>query len=116
MKVGNLGNPRLPTFLLPNKLVLAKRKFHVMEADWTHSLREKLDQHYAWPALYIFKFIVPKGKEEEVKQLFPRHDVKERASKNGNYVSLTIQMMAPSSDAVIEVYVQTSSIEGLVAL
>ena len=87
-----------------------------MEHDWTLSLREKLDQHYAWPALYIFKFIVPKGKEEEVKHLFPRHTVKEKASKNGNYISLTIQMMAPSSDAVIDVYLKTSLIEGLIAL
>ena len=87
-----------------------------METDWTLSLREKLDQHYAWPALYIFKFIVPNGKEGAVKELFPRHDVKEKASKNGNYISLTIQMMAPSSDAVIEVYMKTSTIEGLIAL
>jgi uncharacterized protein len=87
-----------------------------METDWKISLREKLEQHYAWPALYIFKFIVPTGKEEEVKQLFPHHDVKEKASKNGNYISLTIQMLAPSSDSVIDVYVKTSAIEGLIAL
>ncbi len=87
-----------------------------MDTDWTLSLREKLDQHYAWPALYVFKFIVPKGKEEAVKQIFPAHEVKEKASKNGNYISLTIQMMAPSSDVVIEVYMKTSTIEGLIAL
>ncbi|MEK6783016.1 MAG: DUF493 family protein [Bacteroidota bacterium] len=87
-----------------------------METDWTNSLREKLDQYYAWPALYIFKFVVPKGKEEEVKYLFPRHTVKEKASKNGNYISLTIQMMMPSSEDVIEVYRKTAVIEGLIAL
>jgi uncharacterized protein len=84
--------------------------------DWTQSLREKLEQHYAWPALYIFKFIVPTGKEEEVKKLFPLHTATEKVSKNGNYTSLTIQIMAPSSDAVIEVYLKTSEIEGLIAL
>jgi putative lipoic acid-binding regulatory protein len=84
--------------------------------DWTKSLREKLDQHYAWPALYIFKFIVPNGKEDAVKQLFPLHTVTKKVSKNGNYSSLTIQMMAPSSDTVIEVYLKTSEIEGLIAL
>jgi putative lipoic acid-binding regulatory protein len=89
---------------------------HSKETDWTKSLREKLDQHYAWPALYIFKFIVPKGKADEVKQLFPFHTVTEKVSKNGNYTSLTIQMMAPSSDTVIEVYLKTSEIEGLIAL
>ncbi|MBK5279335.1 MAG: DUF493 domain-containing protein [Bacteroidia bacterium] len=87
-----------------------------MDTDWTQSLREKLDKHYAWPALYIFKFIVPKGKEGEVKQLFPLHIVKEKVSKNGNFISLTIQMMIPTSDTVIDVYLKTAKIEGLIAL
>lgn len=87
-----------------------------METDWTLSFREKLEQHYAWPALYVFKFIVPRGKEAEVKQLFPLHTVTEKTSKNGNYISLTIQMMAPSSNSVIEVYLKTSEIDGLIAL
>ena len=87
-----------------------------MDAAWFASFREKLDQHYAWPSLYIFKFIVPKGKEEEVRQMFPLHIATEKESKNGNYTSLTIQMMMPSSDAVISVYKKASVIEGLIAL
>ena len=87
-----------------------------MEPNWSESLREKLDQHYTWPALYTFKFIVPKGKEEEVKIFFPNHEATERQSKNGNYASITINMMMPSSDSVIDVYEKVSSIEGLIAL
>jgi hypothetical protein len=87
-----------------------------MEQDWIDSFREKLDQHYAWPTLYIFKFIVPHGRESEVKRIFPQHQTSERLSKNGNYVSITIQMMMPSSDAVVDVYVKASAIEGLIAL
>jgi uncharacterized protein len=87
-----------------------------MEADWTLSLKEKLDQHYAWPALYTFKFIVPKGKESEITTLFPTHTASERPSKNGNYTSVTLQMMMPSSDAVVAVYVATYEIEGIIAL
>lgn len=86
------------------------------EPPWATSLREKLDQHYAWPALYTFKFIVPKGKEAQVKGLFPRHETAERASKNGNYTSVTVQMMMPSSNAVIEIYLKAAEIEGLIAL
>jgi uncharacterized protein len=81
-----------------------------------NSFREQLDQHYAWPSLYIFKFIVPKGKEAEVKKLFPHHDTSEKLSKQGNYASITVQMMMPSSDAVIEIYAQAAAIEGLIAL
>lgn len=87
-----------------------------MDSQWKDSFREKLDQHYSWPSLYIFKFIVPSGKEEEVKNLFPKHTPAEKKSKNGNYISITFQMMMISSDAVIEVYVQASVVEGIVAL
>jgi putative lipoic acid-binding regulatory protein len=87
-----------------------------MEPNWSESLREKLDQYYTWPSLYTFKFVVPKGKEDEVKGLFPAHESSERQSKNGNYTSITINMMMPSSDAVIDVYQKVSTIEGIIAL
>lgn len=87
-----------------------------MDQEWFKSFGEKLDQHYAWPSLYIFKFIVPKGKEDELKKLFPLHNTSEKQSKNGNYLSITIQMMMPSSQAVIEIYRQAAAIEGLIAL
>lgn len=92
------------------------RCFLNMDDKWIDSFREKLDQHHSWPSLYIFKFIVPKGKEEEVRKLFPNHTVTEKPSRQGNYTSLTAQIMAPSSDVVIEVYLKASRIEGIVAL
>jgi len=87
-----------------------------MDEGWRISFREKLDQHYAWPALYIFKFIVPTGTEEEVKKLFPMHETLEKLSKQGNYTSITVKMMMPSSDAVIGIYEQASMFKGLIAL
>ena len=87
-----------------------------MNEDWYASFQEKLDQHYAWPSLYIYKFIVPKGKEIELKELFPLHTPTEKESKNGNYTSITLQMMMPSSEAVIEVYKKIASVEGIIAL
>jgi uncharacterized protein len=87
-----------------------------MDEKWIQNFREKLDQHHSWPSLYIFKFIVPKGKEEEVKKLFPNHTVTEKLSRQGNYTSLTVQVMAPSSKSVIDIYLQASLIEGIVAL
>lgn len=87
-----------------------------MDQEWINSFREKLDQHYRWPSLYMFKFIVPKGKEEEVKNLFPQHNTNEKSSREGNYTSITFEIMAPSSQAVIDVYQKASVIEGLIAL
>jgi len=88
-----------------------------MDATSYDSFREKLDRHYAWPSLYIFKFIVPAHKQEELRKLFPLHVTStEKQSEKGNYVSLTYQMMMPSSDSVIAVYKKASIIEGIVAL
>jgi uncharacterized protein len=87
-----------------------------MDEDWINSFREKLDEHYAWPALYIYKFIVPIGKEDLVKQLFPLTLATEKLSKQGNYISVTIQKMMYSSDAVIEVYIKAAEIDGIIAL
>ena len=64
----------------------------------------------------MFKFIVPAGKEEDVKKLFPKHTSSEKHSKEGKYTSVTVQMMMPSSDAVVNVYEQASAIEGIIAL
>ena len=90
--------------------------FGYMDPVWLDSFREKLDQHHSWPTLYIFKFIVPKGKEVEVRKLFPLHTTSEKESKSGKYTSLTFQMMMPSGAAVIEVYQKASIVEGLIAL
>lgn len=87
-----------------------------MDQEWLKSFREKLDQHYAWPSLYVFKFIVPTGQEDAVKKLFPNHVASEKRSEKGKYTSLTVQMMMPSSEAVISIYEQASVIEGLIAL
>ena len=87
-----------------------------MDQNWINSFREKLDQHYTWPSLYVFKFIVPAGKEQEVKELFPFHVSQEKSSKQGNYKSVTVEMMMPSGEAVLEIYIRASRIEGIVAL
>lgn len=80
------------------------------------SFREKLENEYEWPALYTFKFIVPKDKVEEVRQLFINHDISEKASSKGNYVSLTSKIMSESSQHIIDIYIEANTIEGLIAL
>lgn len=92
------------------------RPFNFMDQNWIDSFREKLDQHYTWPTLYVFKFIVPAGKEDEVKQLFPLHVTSEKLSAQGNYKSITAEMLMTSVDAVLDIYIQASRIEGIVAL
>lgn len=90
--------------------------FYFMETDWADSFREKLDQHYTWPSLYVFKFIVPTGKEKEVRTLLPIAPTKEKRSANGTYTSVTFEISMQSSGEVVDIYIKASLIEGLIAL
>lgn len=80
------------------------------------SFREKLEEQYKFPALYMFKFIVPKDKAEEVTRLFPKAEAQMKPSKNGNYVSVTAKIMASSSDQIVGIYEAANKIEGIIAL
>jgi putative lipoic acid-binding regulatory protein len=87
-----------------------------MTEEWTLSFKEKLDAVYVWPALYMFKFIVPNQRVEDVKLLFPNHVSSEKQSEKGKYTSITFNMMMPNSDAVVGVYLKVKHIEGIIAL
>lgn len=81
-----------------------------------NSFKEKLESQNDFPALYMFKFIVPSGKENEVANLLPNNEMKLKVSTKGTYVSATIKAMMPSSDAIIKVYQRASAIEGVISL
>jgi putative lipoic acid-binding regulatory protein len=87
-----------------------------LDDQWIKAFSEKLDSFYAWPSLYTFKFIVPSGREDEVKNLFPNHTTTTKASDKGKYTSVTFQMMMPSAEAVIEVYKRAATVTGIIAL
>jgi putative lipoic acid-binding regulatory protein len=87
-----------------------------MTEEWSISFQEKLDKVYVWPSLYVFKFIVPQQKVEQVKKLFPNHISTEKPSEKGKYVSVTFNMMMPSSEAVVSVYQRVKHVEGIIAL
>ncbi len=84
--------------------------------DSIESFREKLETEYEWPALYTFKFIVPKDQVANVRKLFTNHDIIEKESSKGNYVSVTSKIMSESSQHIIEIYIEANKIEGLIAL
>ena len=82
----------------------------------TQSFKEKLDIQYTFPALYKFKFIVPKKGLDEVMLIFPKTEHLLKQSKNGKYVSITINVMTSSSDQIIETYEKANKIKGIIAL
>ena len=80
------------------------------------SFRQKLDNIHSWPSLYMFKFIVPVGKESEIERLFPGNELSKKESSKGNYVSVTAKILMNSSDAVIDIYKKATQVEGVIAL
>jgi hypothetical protein len=80
------------------------------------SFREKLEAVSEWPSLYMFKFIIEADKQDEIKEIFENHEVIVKPSSKGKYVSLTIKMLANSAEQIIEKYLETNKVKGVIAL
>ncbi|GAB6888117.1 hypothetical protein JCM13304A_16150 [Desulfothermus okinawensis JCM 13304] len=78
--------------------------------------KEKLEEIHIFPDNYVFKFIVPIDRKNQVIELFKGEDVFVRNSKNGKFISISVRCYVASSDEVIEIYKRASKIEGIVAL
>ena len=78
-------------------------------------LKEKLD-NINWPAIYLFKFIGPEEKINQIKPLFELGESHTKLSRKGNYVSLTVKMMILNSNQVIDIYLEVNKIKGIIAL
>jgi putative lipoic acid-binding regulatory protein len=87
-----------------------------MSEDKYSSLRKQLERDFQFPLKYMFKFIVPDAKIEEIKPLFETGVMKERASSTGKYRSITITMIVLSPEDVIDKYKSVAHIKGIVAL
>ena len=87
-----------------------------MNEESLRSLQAKLDEYHQWPCRFMFKFIVPAKKTEEVKTFFAGRPFTTRPSKNGRYVSFTAELEMHSSGEVIALYREAGKIEGIIAL
>ena len=83
-------------------------------------LKEQLAQDSAWPAPYLYKFIVPASNENiaEIEVIFDGlgAEINTRDSSKGTYTSVSIEVKMKSPDAVIKKYVEVSKIEGVISL
>lgn len=82
----------------------------------TAEFKQKLDEVHHFPTMYMFKFIVTEEKKSAVESLFPSNELQFKPSSKGKYISVTAEVMMPSSDRVIEIYTKASQIPGLIAL
>ena len=80
------------------------------------AFKKQLDDHYQWPSKYLFKFIVPSGREGQFEDIFPGEALKFRYSKGGKYISISADVVMNSSEEVMDIYRKAYEIEGVISL
>lgn len=78
-------------------------------------LRRQLER-LAWPNLFLFKFIVPVDKLDEVLYYFLYQDTDLKISAKGRYISLSVSSFLLGPEKVLEVYADMGRIKGVIAL
>lgn len=83
-------------------------------------LKSRLDETTTWPSVYLYKFIVPSStdKIKAIEDIFDNMGavIKTRASRNGKYTSISINVNLKNSEEVIEKYKAVSAVEGVISL
>lgn len=83
-------------------------------------LKTQLEETTEFPALYMYKFIVPSSEDKikEVHQIFDNLGavINTKKSSKGTYTSVTITVKMKSADAIIEKYKEVSVVEGIISL
>ncbi|HTG66325.1 MAG TPA: hypothetical protein VL859_08120 [Flavobacterium sp.] len=88
--------------------------------EFYERLRAELDKSNTWPAVYLFKFIVPTD-AEKIKQVELAFDclgavIKTTQSKTGKFTSVSVDVQMSGPQAIIDKYIEVSTIEGIISL
>ena len=88
--------------------------------EFYERLKVELDLSSTWPAIYLFKFIVPSEKENilQVEKAFDSMGavIKTTKSKTGKFTSISVDVMMKDSQEIIEKYIEVSTIKGIISL
>ena len=89
--------------------------------EFYKKLKEQLIESTSWPSEYLYKFIVKSdaSKVTQIETLFDNTGavIKTKASKNGKYTSVSINVVMKDPDAVILKYIEVSDkIEGVISI
>lgn len=83
-------------------------------------LKKELADSTLWPAEYLYKFIVPTDAEKvlSIENAFNSMGavIETTQSKTGKYTSVSINVRMESAQAVIDKYIELSTIEGIISL
>ena len=88
--------------------------------DFYVRLKSELEESTTWPAVYLYKFIVPTSVTNInlVENTFNNMGavIQTHSSKTGKYTSISINVTMQDADKVIEKYLELSTIEGIISL
>lgn len=88
--------------------------------DFYDRLKAELDLSNSWPALYLFKFIVP-SVNDNVQRVEMAFDcmgavIKTTKSKTGKFTSVSVDVTMKDAQEIVDKYIEVSAIEGIVSL
>jgi putative lipoic acid-binding regulatory protein len=88
--------------------------------DFYIRLKSELEESTTWPAVYLYKFIVPTNATNInlVENTFNNMGavIQTHSSKTGKYTSISINVTMQDAGKVIEKYQELSTIEGIISL
>ncbi len=79
-------------------------------------LKLLLDESYAWPCEYLFKFIVPLEQVPYLLTILGDMKVDQKPSSAGKYISVTATKTFHSSEEVLKVYESVKVVKGIISL
>ena len=101
------------------KLSEEKQKENFNPVSDRERMRAQLNETHQWPCEFMFKFIVPRGNENQaaLRAIFGlKAKMKMRESSTGKYKSFTILDSVKNADAVFDRYEAAAKIPGVIAL
>lgn len=88
--------------------------------DFYNRLTQQLTDDSTWPSTYLYKFIIPSDIEKvaEIRSIFKGigAEIIIKDSSKGTYSSISIKVLMESPQAVVEKYIEVSSVEGVISL
>jgi hypothetical protein len=83
-------------------------------------LKLELENGSTFPLPYLFKFIVPSS-NQNISRIESAFDlmgavIQTHTSRTGKFTSVSVSVTMPSSQSIIDKYIEVSDIEGIVSL
>jgi len=84
--------------------------------DRLTKLKLVLDETLKFPSPYLFKFIVPLHEVQNILKVLEGMEIEQKASSNGNYISVSARAVMSKSEDIIIVYEKASKVQGVISL